>query len=332
MTSVLAADVGRTTCRVARFDAVRRPQVEVMSGASLADPDGPERIGAALRAAEKAMGPPAPATTVVVGTTGLAQAPAAGARLAAQLARTHPGADIVVASDVLTAHVGALGGHPGVCLVAGTGAVALALTAGGRAHLVDGHGYLLGDAGSGFDVGRAGLRAALRHHDGRPDGSSDLAAAAGDRFGPLDRLPGVLQSDPDAVREIAGFAVDVATAARAGDPVARAIWSRAADTLAATVIAACRHLDDPTVEVGLTGSLIDLEDLVTAPVTAAVTAACPRARLGRARGDALEGARQLAGPLPGLDTDRLQAEGLLLRHGGGRLATGHPRETSETTS
>ncbi|MCA1845918.1 MAG: hypothetical protein LC792_22560, partial [Actinobacteria bacterium] len=54
---------------------------------------------------------------------------------------------------------------------------------------VDGWGHLLGDAGSGFWVGRKGLDAALRAHDGRPGGSAHLARLVERDVGPLDRLP-----------------------------------------------------------------------------------------------------------------------------------------------
>lgn len=323
MTDVLVADVGRTTCRVAHFDAGgRRATAAVASGASLADPDGVGRIAAAITAAMAQLPEVATPDSVVVGTTGLAQAPAAGSRLADVLGHANGGVEVVLASDVLTAHIGALGGAPGVCLVAGTGAVALAVPAEGAATIVDGHGYLLGDDGSGFAVGRAGLRAALRHHDGRAAGSARLAEDAQRRFGPLGQLPGAVQSAPDAVRRIAGFSVEVAAAARYGDPQAIHVWRRAVEALTETVTAACHHVGTPTVAVGLAGSLIDLDDLVTAPLTAAITAACPGARPQRARGDALDGGRCLADPLPGLDSNRLQADGLLLRipRGAARLA------------
>ncbi|MFA9429496.1 BadF/BadG/BcrA/BcrD ATPase family protein [Egicoccus sp. AB-alg2] len=326
MSAVLVADVGRTTCRVARFaGAHREAEARAHSGASLADADGAARIAAAVRRAVTALPAGEAATAVVVGTTGLAQAPAAGRALADALLVDHPDAEVVLATDVLTAHLGALAGDPGVCLVAGTGAVALAVPAHGRSRIVDGHGYLLGDDGSGFAVGRAGLRAALRHHEGRSGGSAALARAARVHVGDLGRLAGAVQSDPDAVRRVAGFAVAVADAARAGDTTARAIWADAVAALADTAAAACRHVAVDPVPVGLAGSLFDLDDLVTAPLAAAITTACPGARPERARGDALDGARLLAGHHPGIDTDRLQADGLLLRFARGETPARHRR-------
>lgn len=315
MTTTLAVDVGRTTCRVALFDGDNRlAEARGASGASLADPAGARRIAAAVRATLEGLPVDGQIDTLALGTTGLAQAPAAALALREELAVETGADEIVLASDVLTAHLGALGGSAGVCLVAGTGAVALALAPDRRPHLVDGHGYLLGDAGSGFAIGREGMMAALRHHDGRPGGSAALAARAEAGLGPLDGLAGRVQSDPDAVRTVAGFAAAVADAARGGDDVARRIWRDAVRALAETVIAACRYLDRPDTTIGLAGSLSEIDDLVTTPLAALVTDACPGARVQRARGDALDGARRLAGPLPGLDLDRLQADGLLVRY------------------
>jgi N-acetylglucosamine kinase-like BadF-type ATPase len=307
---VLTGDVGRTSCRVALFDGTDRIATAAgASGASLADPGGAERILGALRAAIATLPLTGRVTAVVVGTTGLAQAPTAGAVLAGALRAEHPDATVTLASDVLTAHVGALGGEPGVCLVAGTGAVALARRADGQTRLVDGHGYLLGDDGSGFAVGRAGLRAALRHLDARTGGSAWLADAADRRFGGLAALAGTLQGDPDAVRLVAGFSVQVAEAARAGDEVAAGIWHDAVAALADTAAAACRWLSEPAPVVGLAGSLFDLEDLVTGPFHDAIGTRCEAVTVRRALGDALDGARALAdldaGLGPPLSRDRL---------------------------
>jgi N-acetylglucosamine kinase-like BadF-type ATPase len=83
------------------------------------------------------------------------------------LARRFATNSIVLASDITTSHAGALGGAPGVVVAAGTGAAALALDQEGRSAICDGWGYLLGDEGSGYAIGRAGLASALREHDGR---------------------------------------------------------------------------------------------------------------------------------------------------------------------
>ena len=56
---------------------------------------------------------------------------------------------------------------PGVVLICGTGSIAVAYGVDGREVRAGGHGYLLGDEGSGYWIGREALRAALRAEDGR---------------------------------------------------------------------------------------------------------------------------------------------------------------------
>lgn len=72
---------------------------------------------------------------------------------------------IEVTSDMPNAYYTVDGVRDGICVVAGTGASGGALV-GGKLRQVGGWGHLIDDAGSGFDVGRAVLRAVLRAHDG----------------------------------------------------------------------------------------------------------------------------------------------------------------------
>jgi N-acetylglucosamine kinase-like BadF-type ATPase len=115
-------------------------------------------------------------------------------------------------------------------VAAGTGTVCVARGP-RRWAKVDGWGSLLGDAGSGFAIGRAGLDAALRHVDGR-GGSAVLLKAAERRFGPAPALVERIHAAPVPTRAVASFAADVAREAAAGDGVAAAIL-READRVAA---------------------------------------------------------------------------------------------------
>ena len=56
----------------------------------------------------------------------------------------------------MTSHAGALSLGWGVSLVAGTGVACLAVPAEGEPRIVGGHGYLLGDEGGAFWIGREG--------------------------------------------------------------------------------------------------------------------------------------------------------------------------------
>ncbi|MDQ1015452.1 hypothetical protein [Streptomyces afghaniensis] len=97
----------------------------------------------------------------------------------------------VIGSDIEAAFASAPGAPAdGLALVAGTGAVAMRITDRRGTVTVDGDGWLLGDDGSGFWIGRAAVRAALRMADGR-GAPTVLAEAVGRELGvPADALPG----------------------------------------------------------------------------------------------------------------------------------------------
>ncbi|HEX6335404.1 MAG TPA: BadF/BadG/BcrA/BcrD ATPase family protein [Jiangellaceae bacterium] len=296
--TVLAVDVGRTSFRAAVFgDGARRASVQLDGGATLADDDGVPRLLHLLETAIRALGDEAIGELehVVVAAAGAIFRPALAETLADALAEGgYAARAVVVTTDIVAAHSGALDGRSGVVLSAGTGAVAFGVSGSGKTTLVDGGGYLIGDAGSGFAVGRAGLAAAMRHHDGRRGGSEHLARLAVDQYGPLAELPGRLHSDPAPARSVASFAPAVAQAARDGDPAAASIWRDAVSELADTAIAACRALADQDRRIAVTGSLFDLTDLVTDPFSVIMAARHPGVVVRRATGDAIVGAERLA--------------------------------------
>jgi glucosamine kinase len=69
---------------------------------------------------------------------------------------------VVLMHDAPIAHAGALGGNPGVVVIAGTGSVAYAVASDGRTKTTGGWGYLFGDEGSAFWIARAYLAQAIR--------------------------------------------------------------------------------------------------------------------------------------------------------------------------
>ncbi|MGW2565217.1 N-acetylglucosamine kinase [Streptomyces sp. NPDC001537] len=99
-------------------------------------------------------------------------------------------ASIGISSDIEAAFASAPGTPAdGLALVAGTGAVAMRITGRRCTATVDGDGWLLGDDGSGFWIGREAVRAALRMADGR-GGPTTLAGAVGRTLGlPEEVLP-----------------------------------------------------------------------------------------------------------------------------------------------
>lgn len=258
---ILAVDLGKTACRAAAGGR----RAEGAGAPGLATPGGVRAAEAAILAVAREVGP---VDEVIVGAAGALTAPDAARALGNALLESLRAQRIAVTSDAVIAHAGALNGEPGVVLIVGTGVVALAIDANGALRTADGWGPWLGDEGGGAWVGAAGLRAALRAHDGRGP-STTLLDAARARFGAPETWPAQLTG----AAALASFAPDVLAAE--GDAAAVAIISAAADALAATARAAG---DGP---VAMVGGL------------AGVQALCARLDVNPAVGDALDGALQL---------------------------------------
>ncbi|MBM7502994.1 BadF/BadG/BcrA/BcrD ATPase family protein [Agromyces aurantiacus] len=179
--------------------------------------------------------------TVGLGVSGLVSGDAEAAHLLAVASR-HGVRAVHLAHDSITAFLGALGDERGAVVASGTGVVTLAV---GRTEVarVDGWGYLVGDAGSGFWIGRAALDAVMRAHDGRgaPTTLTDVVRA---EFADLERAYIELQGDPERVGRIAAYARAVSAAADAGDAVAREILARGGRELASSIVAGLRRVGE----------------------------------------------------------------------------------------
>ncbi|WP_238334822.1 N-acetylglucosamine kinase [Kribbella amoyensis] len=170
----------------------------------------------------------------------------------AQFDAAWTGAGLVCAPDFIgDLEVAFASGTPasdGVVLIAGTGAAAGLVRDHRLIRTADGHGWLLGDDGSGFWLGREALRSLLRALDlGEPIGALGEAVVAA-------VLP---DRDPDAVAQREGYDVlrddlirtvnsrppvllaelarTVVSSYEQDDPTARALVKRAADLLTETV-------------------------------------------------------------------------------------------------
>ena len=95
----------------------------------------------------------------------------AQARELAETLSSQAGCLVHVTGDAAAAQAGAFLGGPGVVVIAGTGSMAFGRD-GERHARAGGHGFLLGDEGSAYWIGRAAVRAALRFQDGM--GGSEL--------------------------------------------------------------------------------------------------------------------------------------------------------------
>ena len=307
----LAVDAGQTQVRAALYPSPDEggPRVGVAPGVRRMDSAGvgPDTVAGAVLEAVNELGPlDGTPAAVGLGLSGFEIAAEPDLRRIADALRERLGpASVAIATDGATSLVGALEGRPGAIVAAGTGTVAMAWN-GRQWAKVDGTGSLLGDAGSGFAIGRAGLDLALRHHDGR--GGSEALAAAAARFGPLDQLPLEISRADPPTRAIAGFARDVAEQARAGEPDATEILARAAHELALSGCAALGRVfaaGEPAT-LSCTGNVFRAGDALTVPFAAAVQDIRPGTAIAVASGGSLEGAARLAAspeefaPVPGV--------------------------------
>jgi N-acetylglucosamine kinase-like BadF-type ATPase len=268
---------------------------------------GPEEVADGLLAVLAALRPlPEPLPPIGVGLSGFEAAAEEDLRRVGELLRARLSVErLSIASDGVTSLLGALGERDGAVVAAGTGSVCVARR-GERLAKVDGWGALLGDAGSGFAIGRAGIEAALRHADGR-GGSAALLRAAERRYAPLPGLPERIYSADVPFRAVAAFAADVAQEAAAGEPHAEAIVADAARELALTACAALARLfepDEPAV-VSYAGNVFRAGKPLLRPFTREVLSRRPGTEVLPPDGDSLAGAALLAvledlRPQPGL--------------------------------
>lgn len=159
-----------------------------------------------------------------LGLAGARTAPAAVAWLAAEL--EGQAGRITLMSDADLALTAAFGAETdGIVVCAGTGSVA-AVRHLGATHLVGGHGFLLDDAGSAYDIGRRLVAAALRDRD---RGGTSLVAEVEALLGePIDALVRRAYADPGDRAPLARLAEFVPAIQH---PVASEILTSAADAL-----------------------------------------------------------------------------------------------------
>jgi N-acetylglucosamine kinase-like BadF-type ATPase len=179
---------------------------------------------------------------VVAGTRGLS---VAGRResLQLELKTRFPSAGVQVTNDALIGLWAGLAGKPGVAVVAGAGSIALARTAEGVEGRAGGWGYLMGDEGSGYWIGREAILSYLRSLEGREAAGilTQQLAATIKRTSVVDVLSW-LYTGQDQVARLADLAPLVSGAARAGDVSAVSILDRAGRALAELAVVAARQV------------------------------------------------------------------------------------------
>ena len=228
------------------------------------------------------------------------EGPALSSRLLPLLQATFPATLVLLTNDARVALAGAIDGPvdgPGIVLIAGTGAIAFGRNAHGLEERAGGWGPVVGDEGSGHEIGRKGLAAALRDLDGRGPRTSmreALFATEGTRS-PLGLLRKLYISGGGPA-DVAAYFPLVVEAARKGDTIAIAILREAGEGLAlsaATVVAKLGLKDEP-VDVATVGGVFSAGQLVLDALGEGLARRAPLARLVRPKHPPEVGAIRLA--------------------------------------
>jgi N-acetylglucosamine kinase-like BadF-type ATPase len=188
----------------------------------------------------------------------------------------------LVVNDALIALAAGAGEGSGVVIVAGTGSIAYGRDTAGRAARAGGWGYLLGDEGGGFWIGRAALSAVVRQFDGRGPATilTDLVLAQMELRDPRELIHAVY--DIGMPRQaVAGIASVVQRAGDAGDAVAREILERASGELAAAAASVIGRLGmrGDVFPIVLSGGIFRGIPSLVAGVSARMTEVAPRSSI-----------------------------------------------------
>lgn len=281
--ALLSMDAGQTGTKVRLHGSDGSTRDDLLPGVLTDRPLAPQLAEIAERLSQAAGAAP---DTIAIGVSGVTDVLSETESLL-----RHPAlADVrrvIVAHDSVTSFLGVLGDRQGAVIAVGTGVVTLGV--GPRSAVrVDGWGNIMGDAGSGYWIGREALDAVMRAYDGRGEATA-LTPLVRERWPDLEGAYTSLQADSDRVRLVASFAAPTATLAAEGDPIARRICENAAAELALSVTSALQTTTAPAdAAVGAIGGVLR-SDLIRSAFEAAVRAARPAVRFAPPVGTGLDG-------------------------------------------
>jgi len=246
--------------------------------------DGAKRsILEAFKAASSRIAEPLVIEVAVAGLAGL-DCKRDGRVLNEELPKIGIAKRLVVVHDSQNALYGATGGEAGVIVIAGTGSVAAGTDGAGNTVRVGGWGNVLDDVGSGYEMGRKALTAALYTFDGRLQKTvlvTKLKEALGVES--IDDIITRVYGEKMSVTEIAALAPLVTEAAKEGDAVASTIVEEAVDgisTLVKTVILRLK-MQDMAFPVATIGGVFKAGKIITEPLAKSVSCLAPGARIGQ---------------------------------------------------
>lgn len=172
---------------------------------------------------------------------------------------------IQVEPDTVNALYSGTYGEPGIVQIAGTGSITYGINNRSEYDRVGGWGYLFGDEGSGFDIGRQGMTAVLQSDDGRGMETmlTNMFYACFDVIDARELIQEIYTASTPKDK-ISPLSKIVFEAYRKNDPVAVKIINKATVALSVSVLTLYRKLFDmhEPVKVVLCGGIFKEQDIV----------------------------------------------------------------------
>lgn len=198
-----------------------------------------------------------------------------------------------VTTDAVIALAAALGNEAGSIVIAGTGSIAFGRDSHGRVLRVGGWGSLYDDAGSGYDIGRRAITAALRAHDGR--GKPTLLTESLCREFHFRKVTDLI-AKPLTTQQIAAVFPLVQQRAAEGDAIARDLCKHAATELADLALTLIRQMGRQThpARLFMSGGVLQSSPLIRRAFARCVHNTAPKARISLLRIEPVQGALLLA--------------------------------------
>lgn len=198
---------------------------------------------------------------------------------------------IGIESDALAALEGAFPEKAGMVLISGTGSILLTKDVNGAVTRTGGWGRFVGDEGSGYALGKAGLTAYVKAYDGRGK-KTLISKLVNERLGidsPQLLVLRIYHEDFD----IASAATIVLDAADRDDEVALSIIEGAADELMSLIRAAVSKLGIE-IPIAFMGSIISHKNLLVTRLTELISREFPAVEIRSPEKSAAAGAALLA--------------------------------------
>lgn len=208
-----------------------------------------------------------------------------------------PVPQVAVNTDALIALEGAFPEKAGMILISGTGSILLAKDKSGKVSRVGGWGRFVGDEGSGYAIGRAGLTAYVKEWDGRGN-ATKITQLVKEKLGidsPYSLVLKIYQSKTPSGEnfDIASAAMIVLDAASENDSVAVSILNDAANDLLSHISAALRATGN-AIPIAFMGSVLSHQNYLVDRLHALISKEFPAVKIVKPEQSAAVGAALLA--------------------------------------